>query len=128
VFQRLFAHSDTHFSASARAPTRSTLRQAGGDSGRRLSASAGERNITVARAERVCAADFRAEGVCRVSDRPYDVRLYKMKMLDQLIHAFFGSLRASSVVPSHFWCCVLMPALPPVHVHQTRNAQTAACT
>lgn len=57
VFTTLFAHSQTHFSPNG-----------------------ASRNATLNRVERTCAADFRAEGVCRISDRPYDVRLYKRKV------------------------------------------------
>lgn len=41
-------------------------------------------NETATHVDKVCAADFRDDGVCRISDRPYDVRLYHKKMLDQV--------------------------------------------
>lgn len=47
-------------------------------------------NETVTHVNTVCAADFRDDGVCRMSDRPYDVRLYKKKMLDQVCYPFHG--------------------------------------
>ena len=72
MFITLFAHADKHYSA--------TDAHGGG----------GDADVTRARVERVCAADFRNESVCRISDRPYDVRKYKEKMLNQMVAAFFG--------------------------------------
>jgi len=114
VFNRLFAHADKHFSAAAahaHAPNNHQHSPAQRRHRRRLTASNSkglssmspqelERNETWAHVETVCSADFRdtGEGICRISDRPYDVRLYKKKMLDQFIEAFFGTTCSSGCV------------------------------
>lgn len=66
VFQRVFSSADFHYTASSM-----------------------NRNQTETRVNEVCRADFRDDTVCRISDRPYDVRLYHKKMLEQMTIAYF---------------------------------------
>lgn len=41
-------------------------------------------------------ADFRSDDVCRMSDRPYDVRRYRKKMFDQMLDAFWRKKQCAS--------------------------------